>query len=75
MFGNNLANSEEQMMNLLFPKLISMNSLNFDYVECCFNERLMNAKDMDGMSREGCGRVCMHQELGLTHSYTLECNY
>lgn len=35
-----------------------MNCLNFDYVECNFNEKMMNVKDKkDGLSREGSGRV------------------
>jgi hypothetical protein len=29
----------------------------------------------DEANKEGCGRVCFWQELGLIHSYTLECNY
>ena len=29
----------------------------------------------DGASKEGAGRVAMFKILGLTHSYTLECNY
>lgn len=36
-FGNGpLKTAEEQVYNQLFPKLISMNCLNFDYVECQF---------------------------------------
>ena len=45
-------------MTQLFAKLVSMNCLNFDYVECNFNEKLMNCVDKkDGLSREGSGRV------------------
>lgn len=29
----------------------------------------------DELNKEGCGRVCFWQELGIVHSYTLECNY
>jgi hypothetical protein len=53
-----------------------MNSLNFDFSECGFSEKLMNVKDKrDGLSREGCGRVSIFKETGIIHSYTLECNY
>lgn len=61
---------------MLLPKLISMNSLNFDFVECSFSEKMMNCKDKkDGLSREGCGRVAMYKETELPLCYTLECNY
>jgi cytosolic carboxypeptidase protein 5 len=61
---------------MLLPKLISMNSLNFDFVECGFSEKMMNVKDKkDGLSREGCGRVAIYKDTDLPHCYTLECNY
>lgn len=61
---------------MIFPKLVSMNSLNFDFAECSFNEKLMNIKDRGcGLSREGSGRVGIYRATGLIHSYTLECNF
>lgn len=61
---------------MLLPKLISFNSLNFDFVECSFSEKMMNCKDKkDGLSREGSGRVAMYKATGNPHCYTLECNY
>jgi hypothetical protein len=57
MFGNNLK-GEEMLKNMLLPKLVSLNSLNFDFLECSFSDKLMNCKDKkDGLTREGCGRV------------------
>ncbi len=53
-----------------------MNSLNFDFVECSFSEKMMNCKDKkDGLSREGSGRVAMYKATGNPLCYTLECNY
>lgn len=61
---------------MLYPRLIAMNTLNFDFNECNFSEKLMKKKDKKGVSREGAGRVAMYRECpGLIHSYTLECNY
>ena len=35
---------------------------------------IINPRD-DEMNKEGCGRVLFWTEIGLVHSYTLECNY
>ncbi|XP_051780968.1 cytosolic carboxypeptidase-like protein 5 isoform X2 [Erpetoichthys calabaricus] len=76
MYGNNLPEENEQVENLLYPKLISMNSAHFDFLGCNFSEKNMYAKDKrDGQSKEGSGRVAIHKAIGLIHSYTLECNY
>ena len=61
---------------MLFARLISLNSLNFDFQECSFSEKLMNAKDGgSGLSREGSGRVGIFKATGNVHCYTLECHY
>ncbi len=61
---------------MLYPMLISMNTMNFDFDQCNFTEKLMLKKDKKGVSREGAGRVAIHRLCpGLVHSYTLECNY
>ena len=61
---------------MLFAKLISLNSLNFDFQECSFAEKLMTAKDGgSGLSREGSGRVGVYKATGLVNCYTLECHY
>ncbi len=84
MFGNHLSSEPtdqhpqgEQVENILLPRLISMNSANFDINECNFSERIMNAKDKNGLSREGSGRVAINKDakIRLVHCYTLESNY
>jgi len=61
---------------MLFARLISLNSLNFDFQECSFSEKLMNVKDGgSGLSREGSGRVGIWKATGLINCYTLECHY
>lgn len=75
MFGNALT-GDNQLKNVLFPKLVSLNGINFDYSECSFADKMMNCKDKkDGLSREGCGRVSLYKATGNPLCYTLECNY
>lgn len=52
-----------------------MNCLNFDMNECNFSEKIMAIKDKNGMSRDGSSRVALQRATGITHCYTLECNY
>ena len=84
MFGNHLSSeatdqhpNSEQVENILLPRLISLNCANFDINECNFSERIMNAKDKNGLSREGSGRVAINKDakIRLIHCYTLESNY
>jgi len=61
---------------MLLPKLVSLNSLNFDFMECNFSDKLMQCKDKkDGLTREGCGRVSIMKLTEIANCYTLECNY
>ncbi|NXJ86606.1 CBPC5 protein, partial [Trogon melanurus] len=76
MYGNSFSDENDQVENMLFPKLISLNSPHFDFTGCNFSEKNMYAKDKrDGQSKEGSGRVAIYKALGIIHSYTLECNY
>lgn len=55
---------------------MSLNSLNFDFLQCVFSEKLMNVKDGGtGLSREGSGRVGIWKATNLINCYTLECHY
>ncbi|XP_027560021.1 cytosolic carboxypeptidase-like protein 5 isoform X5 [Neopelma chrysocephalum] len=76
MYGNSFSDENDQVENMLFPKLISLNSPHFDFTGCNFSEKNMYARDKrDGQSKEGSGRVAIYKALGIIHSYTLECNY
>ncbi|NXU50967.1 CBPC5 protein, partial [Turnix velox] len=73
MYGNNFPDENDQVENMLFPKLISLNSPHFDFTGCNFSEKNMYARDKrDGQSKEGSGRVAIYKALGIIHRC---CNY
>lgn len=67
-YGNYFENEDTQVINMLFPKLISMNTAHFDFTGCNFTERNMYMKDKkDGLSKEGAGRVAIYKAIGIIH--------
>ena len=68
MYGNYFKNELEQAENMLFPKLVSLNSIYFDFQPCVFSEKNMYTADKrDGLSKEGSGRVALHKATGIIH--------
>lgn len=75
LYGNALKGLP-QIENMLFAKLMSLNSLNFDYADCSFSQENMEIKDkIDGLSREGCSRVAIYKETLLPNCYTIEASF
>lgn len=70
MFGNALSVESQ-----LFPKLISLNCVNFDFQECGFNNTENNKVDNNGDSREGTSRAQIFKCTQIPYVYTLEGNY
>lgn len=67
-YANYLENEDNYVNSILFPKLVSMNSANFDFAACNFTEKNMYSKDKrDGMSKEGSGRVAIYKATGIVH--------
>ena len=65
MYGNHFADMENKIAAMLLPKLISINSANFDFPACNFTERNMHLKDRNtGAGREGSGRVAAYIATG-----------
>jgi hypothetical protein len=59
-----------QVENMLYPRLIALNSANFDFQGCNFSEKNMYARDKrDGQSKEGSGRVAIYKAMGLLHRW------
>ena len=76
MYGNHFEDTETKIDSLLFPKLMSINSANFDFPACNFTQKNMFMKDRHtGAGREGSGRVSVYRATGITNCYTLECNF
>jgi len=76
MYGNHFDELETKVSALLYPKLMSINSANFDFPACNFTARNMFLKDRHtGAGKEGSGRVSVYKATGLTYCYTLECNF
>ena len=60
----------------LYAKVVSLNCVNFEYENCNFSKKHMNAKDKgETLTKEGAGRVCIYKICNIIHSYTLECGY
>ena len=73
-YGNAFSEFVEQVESQVFCKLFSMNHSGFEYEFCNFSQKHMNAKDkFEDLTKEGCGRVVMHKEANIIHSYSLEC--
>ncbi len=69
-YGNYFENEDMQIENMLFPKLIALNTSHFDFTGCNFTERNMYLKDKrDGLSKEGSGRVSIYKGIGIIHRY------
>lgn len=66
MYGNHFSNVSEAAENMLFPRLLSLNSPHLDFDHCVFTERNMYAVDRrEGTSKEGSGRVAVHKATAI----------
>ncbi len=57
-YGNALEKPEEQVEAQLYPKLLSLNCIEFDYESSCFSKHHMTLRDRnEERTKEGCSRV------------------
>ena len=70
MYGNYLEDDDAHTDNVLYARLIAINSAHFDFDACNFTERNMYSADRkEGLSKEGSGRVALYKTLGIKHWY------
>jgi len=75
-FGNTLQDQNLQYEAMMIPKLMSLNSVNFDFRECNFQDDKLNVKDKKGDCRDGSGRAAIFRETNCNpFTYTFETNY
>ena len=75
-YGNHFENEDTHMENLLFPKLVALNTAHFDFGGCNFTERNMYLKDKrEGLSKAGAGRVAIMKAIGITHRYNSDITF
>ena len=67
--------ADAHIENVLWAKVVSLGCAHFDFGACNFSERNMSSVDKSGESKDAAGRVVFAREFGLTHCYTIECNY
>ena len=73
-----MSNPKAAVEQVLFPKLMSLNCVNFDVRECGFSDDVNNKKDKKGDSRASSGRATIFRETGsgdVVYCFTLEGNY
>ena len=69
-YGNFLEDEQQQVENMLYPRLVALNTPHLDFEHCLFSEKNMYTSDKrDGTSKEGSGRVALYKATGLVHWY------
>ena len=69
MYGNYFKEETVQAECMLFPRLVSLNSVHFDFEHCLFSEKNMRVPDKRDATttKEGSGRVALYKATGLIH--------
>lgn len=76
-YGNQMGNNDEEAEAKLFPKLMSLNSVNFDFRSSSFNDTKNNTLDWQNEGRSASSRAAISKLSKGTNPlvYTLEANY
>lgn len=80
LIGNQLYGSFH-VQNLIFAKMLSMNTVHVDFNKCQFNSKVLASypvpvgKKAAKMNKGGTARVAIHNLIGVTKCFTLEMSY
>jgi len=75
-FGNQFQDPEKHVEQLLLPKLLSLNCVNFDARECSYRDDDITKKTATGGEcRSGSGRAVICSMTDIPYCFTLEGNY
>ena len=72
-YANALPTFQEQMDNMLYARLISINSPHYDFNACVFSEKAMKSEDKNGQSKEGSSRVGIYRWSTTSPRLALAC--
>lgn len=73
-YGNSM-DGAEQVENLLYAKLVSLNTPYLDFRSCNFSEANMFAVGKSGKGKDSSSRVVVFTEAGVVHGYTIETSH
>ncbi|GET92349.1 zinc carboxypeptidase, putative [Leishmania tarentolae] len=73
-YGNSM-DWPNQIENLLYAKLVSLNTPYLDFRSCNFSEANMFAVSKSGKRKDSSSRVVAFTEAGIVHAYTMETSH
>ncbi|TPP42966.1 Amastin surface glycofamily protein [Leishmania donovani] len=73
-YGNSM-DWANQIENLLYAKLVSLNTPYLDFRSCNFSEANMFAVSKSGKRKDSSSRVVAFTEAGIVHGYTIETSH
>nr|CAJ2472098.1 unnamed protein product [Leishmania braziliensis] len=74
LYGNSMG-WVNQIENLLYAKLVALNTPYLDFRRCNFSEANMFAAGKSGKRKDSSSRVVAFTETGIVHSYTIETSH
>lgn len=74
-FYGNAMNAVPQVQNILYAKLVALNTPYMDFTSCNYTDVNMSTVSRAGVSKDGSCRVVLFTERGVLHSYAIEASH